>query len=139
MRCPVRLSIFSFRSVLGLVAVVAVSAPLVSQGFYTSGSARERTHQSEQWLAIEQHLPDPATASPSELEMQADILRARRFPEDAMDYYRYALARGGNAASLTNKLGLTELEMRNVQLARAYFQRAVKMSKRDPEAWNNLG
>ena len=134
-----RLSIFSFRSVLGLVAAVSLSAPLVSQSFYTSESARERTHQSEQWLAIEKHLPDPATASPTELETQADILRARRFPEDAMDYYRYALARGGNAASLTNKLGLTELEMRNVQLARAYFQRAVKMSKRDPEAWNNLG
>jgi tetratricopeptide (TPR) repeat protein len=67
------------------------------------------------------------------------ILRARRFLEDARDYYKYALARGGNSASLTNKLGLTELEMRNVQLARAYFQRAVKMSKRDPEAWNNLG
>jgi tetratricopeptide (TPR) repeat protein len=96
-------------------------------------------HQSEQWLAIEKHLPNPATASAKDLEMQADILRARRFPEDAMDYYRYALARGGNAASLTNKLGLTELEMRNVQLARAYFQRAVKLSKKDAEAWNNLG
>ena len=134
-----RHAIFSFGFVLGLVAVVSVPVSLAAQSFISPGSARERTHQSEQWLAIEKHLPDPATASPKELEIQADILRARRFPEDAMDYYRYALARGGNAAALTNKLGLTELEMRNVQLARAYFQRAVKMSKRDPEAWNNLG
>jgi Flp pilus assembly protein TadD len=134
-----RHTIFSIEIVLGLVAVVSVPVSLAAQSFISPGSARERTHQSEQWLAIEAHLPDPATASPTELETQADILRARRFPEDAMDYYRYALARGGNAASLTNKLGLTELEMRNVQLARAYFQRAVKMSKKDPEAWNNLG
>jgi tetratricopeptide (TPR) repeat protein len=96
-------------------------------------------HDSEQWEQIQQHLPNPATASPQTLEMQGDILRARRFPEDAMDYYRYALARGGAEAPLLNKLGLTELEMRNVELARSYFQRVVKLTKKDPAAWNNLG
>jgi tetratricopeptide (TPR) repeat protein len=96
-------------------------------------------HESEQWTQIEQHLPNPATATPQVLEMQADILRARRFPEDAMDYYRYALARGGDTAALENKLGLTELEMGNAVLARAYFQRAVKAARKDAEAWNNLG
>jgi tetratricopeptide (TPR) repeat protein len=119
--------------------VVSFSSGLLAQDAYTVLSGRERMHQSEQWVAIEKHLPNPATASARELESQADILRARRFPEDAMDYYKYALARGGNSASLTNKLGLTELEMRNVQLARAYFLRAVKLSKKDAEAWNNLG
>jgi tetratricopeptide (TPR) repeat protein len=100
---------------------------------------RESLHKTEQWQLIEQHLPDPATATAQELEQQADILRARRFPEDARDYYRYALARGGNEPALLNKLGLTELEMRNAQLARAYFQRVVKMSKKNADAWNNLG
>jgi tetratricopeptide (TPR) repeat protein len=98
-----------------------------------------RAHESEQWLEIQQHLPNPATASPETLEEQADILRARRFPEDAMDFYKYAQTRGGNAASLLNKMGLTELEMRNIELARAYFQRVVKLTRKDPEAWNNLG
>jgi tetratricopeptide (TPR) repeat protein len=100
---------------------------------------RERLHQSEQWRTIEKFLPDPATATPQALEQQADILRARRFPEDAMDYYKYALARGGSAPEILNKLGLTELEMRNVQLAKAYFARAVKLNKKDANAWNNLG
>jgi len=63
----------------------------------------------------------------------------RRFPEDALTYYQYAMAKGGNAPKLMNKMGLTQLELRNVVLARAYFQRVVKMSKKDPEAWNNLG
>ena len=50
---------------------------------------------------IQPHLPDPATATPQTLELQADILRARRFPADAMDYYNYAIARGGNVSVLT--------------------------------------
>ena len=73
------------------------------------------------------------------LEQQADILRARRFPDDALDYYKYAVDRGGNAVALMNKMGLTELEMKNTELARAYFQRVVKMDRKNAEAWNNLG
>ena len=134
-----RLPVFRFRSALSVLAVASISVPLAAQSFSATETVRERLHHSEQWLAIEKNLPDPATATPQTLETQADILRARRFPEDAMDYYRYALARGGNAASLLNKLGLTELEMRNVVLARAYFQRVVKMSKKSADAWNNLG
>ena len=102
-------------------------------------SARERAHESEQWRDIQAHLPDPATATAQVLEMQADILRARRFPDDALEFYRYALQRGGNPAILMNKLGLTELEMRNVELARAYFQRTVKLNRKYADAWNNLG
>ncbi|HEX6496655.1 MAG TPA: tetratricopeptide repeat protein [Acidobacteriaceae bacterium] len=100
---------------------------------------RARMHDSDQWRDIERHLPNPATATPKALEQQADILRARRFPEDAMDFYRYALARGGDPAMLTNKIGLTQLEMKNFQLAEAYFNHAVKLDKKNSEAWNNLG
>ncbi|HKO18912.1 MAG TPA: tetratricopeptide repeat protein [Acidobacteriaceae bacterium] len=101
--------------------------------------ARARLHDSDQWRDIEKHLPDPATAAPKTLEQEADILRARKFPEDALDFYRYALQRGGNPSVLTNKMGLSELEMKNFQLAEASFNRAVKINKKDAEAWNNLG
>jgi tetratricopeptide (TPR) repeat protein len=104
-----------------------------------NATARERMHESEQWAQIQPHLPDPATASAQALETQADILRARRFPADAMDYYRYAIARGGNQPNLLNKLGLAELEMSNIQLARVYFQKAVKLNRKDADVWNNLG
>jgi tetratricopeptide (TPR) repeat protein len=123
---------------LSLAASPAIH-PVLAQGASPSDFAGQRMQQSLQWPDIEKHLPDPATATPQLLETQGDILRARRFPEDAMDYYKYALARGGAEAPLLNKLGLTELEMRNVELARAYFKRAVKISRKDAGAWNNLG
>jgi tetratricopeptide (TPR) repeat protein len=135
------LPIFPLRFPLSLLAIGLLSLPLAAQNFYAASteSSRERMHESEQWQAIKEHLPDPATATPQDLERQADILRVRRFPEDAMDFYKYALARGGSAPLLLNKIGLTELEMKNVLLAQSYFQRVVKMNKKDAQAWNNLG
>jgi tetratricopeptide (TPR) repeat protein len=134
-----RLPVLFVRIALNLAAGAALCLPLAAQSGVATDSARDRLHQTDQWRMIEQHLPNPATASPQDLEQEGDILRARRFPEDAMDYYKYAMARGGDAAELLNKIGLTELEMKNIQLARAYFQRVVKMRKKDAEAWNNLG
>jgi tetratricopeptide (TPR) repeat protein len=131
--CTMALSLLCLLALLWLIPLAAAQDPV------TPGSARERLHETEQWRQIQAHLPNPATATPQDLEQQGDILRARRFPDDAMDYYRFAMARGGNTASLMNKLGLTELEMKNIQLAGAYFQRVVKMNRKNGEAWNNLG
>jgi tetratricopeptide (TPR) repeat protein len=100
---------------------------------------RQEAHQDPQWLSIQAHLPDPTTATSAQLEMAADVLRARRFPEDAIEYYGYALQRGGDAPQLLNKMGVAELELRHPAQARAYFQRVVKIKKKNPEGWNNLG
>jgi tetratricopeptide (TPR) repeat protein len=126
---------------LGLLCLCAAmwGAARVAAQELAPGSDQLRAHDSAQWREIEQHLPDPKTATPQMLEMQADILRARRFPEDAMNFYNYAIARGGNVPALLNKLGLTELEMKNVELARAYFKRSLKLNPKDANAWNNLG
>jgi tetratricopeptide (TPR) repeat protein len=96
-------------------------------------------HQDPQWLIVQPHLPNPATATAAQLETAGDVLRARRFPEDALDYYNYALQRGGNQAQLLNKLGVTNLELRNIDVARMYFQRVVQLSRKDGQGWNNLG
>jgi tetratricopeptide (TPR) repeat protein len=126
-------------ALLVLALFVVMPGPAGSQDPNAPPTARELMHQSDQWQEVRKHLPDPDTASPQALEQQADILRARRFPEDAMDYYKYALDRGGNPAALLNKQGLAELEMHHIQLARVYFQRVVKMDRKNAEAWNNLG
>jgi tetratricopeptide (TPR) repeat protein len=104
-----------------------------------SSDAREIKHQDPQWLMIQPHLPDRATATPQKLEQAGDILRARRFPEDALDYYGYALQRGGKETALLNKIGITHLELRNIGAARVYFERVVRLNKKDGEGWNNLG
>ena len=102
-------------------------------------AVRALRHQDPQWESVKVHLPDPATATEEQLETVADVLRARRFPEDALDYYLYALRRGGNTVMLMNKIGVTQLELRHTGAARVYFQRAIQMQKKDPVAWNNLG
>lgn len=140
------------RFIVFLLASLSVLTPAAGNTQTTSGNTikaqqravpltitRARLHDSDQWRDIERHLPDPNTATAKVLEQQADILRARRFPEDALDFYQYALARGGDQVMLTNKIGLTHLEMKNFQLAQANFSRAVKLNKKNPEAWNNLG
>jgi len=105
----------------------------------TSQAERALLHEGTDWSLIAPHLPDPQTASAAKLETAADILAARRFPEDALDYYGYALARGGNLGDLLNKMGVVRLELRQNNLAREMFLRAVRVQKKDARAWNNLG
>ncbi len=96
-------------------------------------------HQSPQWLAVAPHLPDPRTGSPAELQTAADVLRARRLPEDALDYYRFALTRGGSLPLLMNRIGVTELELHRPSAAIAAFRHVLVIDKRNAESWNNLG
>jgi tetratricopeptide (TPR) repeat protein len=124
-----------------LVAISALIFPVVlfAQQVIHVDAGRMSAHLSPEWPGIQKHLPNPDTASPQDLEMQGDILRARRFPEDALDFYGYALRRGADTETIYKKIGVTHLELRNIVLAQLYFQKAVKMNRKDAEAWNNLG
>lgn len=118
----------------GLLSVPSLSPaefPAAMQQNQPSDAAlRELRHEDPQWQLVKPHLPDPATATEQQLETVGDVLRARRFPEDALDYYIYALRRGGgNEVTLMNKLGVTQLDLRHTAAARAYFERAVKLRK----------
>jgi tetratricopeptide (TPR) repeat protein len=128
----------------GLLSVPSLSRaefPAAMQQNPPSDAAlRELRHEDPQWQLVKPHLPDPATATEQQLETVGDVLRARRFPDDALDYYTYALRRGGgNEVTLMNKLGVTQLDLRHTAAARAYFERAIKLKKKDAVAWNNLG
>jgi len=133
-RCctPILLAIFLF---FGLF----FSAKGFAQRSMSHEAARALDHQNPVWDSVRFHLPDPVSSNATQLESAADILRARRFLEDAMDYYGFAMERGGEPIHLLNKMGVTQLELRDVTSARAYFQRAVKLKKKSPEGWNNLG
>ncbi|CAN5591712.1 hypothetical protein BH10ACI4_BH10ACI4_32420 [soil metagenome] len=117
---------------------VPQKAPQSNQQRASLESTRRPAHLNPEWMSIEKHLPDPNTAKASDLEIQADILRARRFPEDALEFYGYALKRGAEAEGIYKKMGITHLELRNVVLAQMYFQKAVKLNNKDAEAWNDL-
>ena len=101
---------------------------------------RAHRHQSNDWLIVAPHLPDPATATAAQLQMAGDILRARRLPEDAVEFYGYALRRGGgDEAVLLNRIGITELGMQHITAANLCFKRVVKLQSKLAEGWNNLG
>ena len=139
MRLSSRFSAPPFLLLLLTLVVFGRTGPARAQETDSLSSARDMEHNSPDWASIREHLPDPATASVQRLEMEGDILRARRFPADALDYYRYAMTRGGDAGILMNKMGVTELELGNVVLARAYIQSGLKVRRKDAQAWNNLG
>lgn len=105
----------------------------------TSSEERAMLHAGPDWKLVSEHLPDPRMASAAQLETAGDVLRARRFPEDALDYYDYAVARGGNVDELLNKMGVVRLELRQTALARQMFLRVARANKKNSQAWNNLG
>lgn len=121
-------------------ALLLLSAPLVpAQKPLTHEEARAMDHQNPTWPTVAAHLPDPSKATAQQLETAADVLRARKFMEDALDYFGYAIQHGGDEIRLLNKMGVTELELRRPMQARFYFQRVVKLKKKDAQGWNNLG
>lgn len=133
MRPRLLLSLVSLFSLLPFVAQAQKAAPM------TSDAERAALHRSAEWTDIQPHLPDPATATATQLEVAGDVLRARRFPEDALDYYGYAIARGANVSLLLNKMGIVRLELRQYEMARQLFTRVVRADKHNAQAWNNLG
>jgi tetratricopeptide (TPR) repeat protein len=120
-------------------ALLAVTPRANAQAQAVSAQERAAFHQDPQWAMIAPHLPDPQTAAPAKLELTGDVLRARRFPEDALDYYGYAIARGGPVSELLNKMGIVRLELRQNALAHELFQQSVRAHKKDASGWNNLG
>ena len=91
---------------LAAYAAESTAVPPQQSAPLTSADERAALHNSPDWALIAPHLPDPKTASAATLEMTGDVLRARRFPEDALDYYGFAMARGGNVSELLNKMGV---------------------------------
>ncbi|MGA9899011.1 MAG: tetratricopeptide repeat protein [Terriglobales bacterium] len=82
--------------------------------------------------------PPAPNASADELDARGDELRGQKAYLDALDYYRAALAKK-RSASLYNKAGITELELRRDNESARDFERAVKLDRQFADAWNNLG
>jgi tetratricopeptide (TPR) repeat protein len=91
------------------------------------------------WKLVYGHLPDPKACDAKQLEDEGDLLRVRRFPEEALLYYGYALDKGGNAVEILNRMGMVRLELGQTALAHATFQRVTHMQPKDSIAWSNLG
>lgn len=69
-------------------------------------------------------------------EMRADILMARKMFREAIDMYRQAPE---DNAIVQNKIGIAYHQLVDLDMARKYYARAVKMKSDYAEAINNLG
>jgi tetratricopeptide (TPR) repeat protein len=118
---------------------VVLSKALGAQGDSDTKAQVDVIHSDSELQSIRSHMADPATSSAATLEQQGDIVRARRMPEDAVNYYQYALQHGGKKGPLLNKIGLIEMQLGSASLARLYFGRAIKDDRKDASAWNNMG
>ncbi len=133
--------LFRYTSCLVVLFGLSVCAAQLNaqQDSLSPDQLRAFEQSSPQWPDIQAHLPDPSIAAAEQLETAADVLRARRFPQSALDYYMYAMRSGGNEVRLLNKMGITELGLGHMERARAYFKQVIKLKKKDAEGWNNLG
>jgi tetratricopeptide (TPR) repeat protein len=129
----------SIASLMSIAFAAGTIGLLAQQPAYDEDALRAMRHATPEWAMIAPHLPDPQTGTPEKLAQAADVLRARRLQEDALDYYRYALKRGGDQIKLENDIGVTLLELNRFAEARVAFKYAVKAKPKYAQGWNNLG
>lgn len=75
-------------------------------------------------------------AVPLTPELRGDIYMARKMYREAIDMYREGPA---DSAVLTNKIGIAFHQLMQLDLAKKYYERAIKLNPKYPEAINNLG
>ncbi len=122
-----------------LTFAFALSTAALTKAQTLSVHPPQDPHSTAEWALIAPHLPDPVLSGPDKLETTGDVLRARRFPDDALTYYKAASINGGNTSRLLKKQGVVHMELQHGLIARLCFQQALRLNKKDAEAWNNLG
>lgn len=69
-------------------------------------------------------------------EVRGDIMMARKMYRDAIDFYKPAAVK---SAVMANKTGIAYHQLGDLNNAKKYYERAIKLDKTYPEAYNNLG
>jgi len=77
--------------------------------------------------------PSPTPLSP---EKRADILMARKMYREAAEMYKEAKP---DSAIIQNKIGIAYHQMMQVDIAKRYYEKAIKLDGNYAEAVNNLG
>jgi len=69
-------------------------------------------------------------------EVRGDIMMARKMYRDAIDFYRPSSTK---SAVMANKTGIAYHQLGDLDNAKKYYERAIKLDKLYPEAHNNVG
>jgi tetratricopeptide (TPR) repeat protein len=88
-------------------------------------------------------IPTPGLAQPAPENQRAltpetrgDIFMARKMYREAIEVYNQGLTK---TAILTNKIGIAHHQMMELDTAKKFYERAIKMDPKYSEAINNLG
>src|SRR5271154_6616222 len=106
----------SFPAVLFSALVVLPLQPLQAQNSEQVEVGPPPLHRAD---------PPPPSATPEELEQNADLLRLQKNFIDAIDYYQAALKTIPGDASLLNKVGICQLMMQRYKDAKKSFENAI--------------
>jgi len=88
--------------------------------------------------AAEGNAPDKTEIAKTS-EMKGDLARIHKNYDAAVYDYLTALRAQPHNVALYNKLGITELQLRDHAAARKYFKQALKLDPRNSSALNNMG
>lgn len=83
--------------------------------------------------------PEPVASVPSEPlspEKRGDILMARKMYREAVETYKEVQP---DSALMQNKIGIAYHQMLKLDIAKRYYERAIKIDAKYAEAINNLG
>ena len=119
------------------VSLLTVCVCLLSSVSWAQASHSEQVQIKPPLLRLVD--PPAPDATVADLEARADQLRASKLYLDAIDYYRAAMAKQPNSASLLNKVGITELMMQRYREAKKSFDQSIKADRNFADAYNNLG
>jgi tetratricopeptide (TPR) repeat protein len=120
--------------ILSLLPISLVA--LTGIGFCASNPRPDQVQAITPMRSVE---PPSNDATAETLEERGDALRAEKLYLDALDYYRAALAKKPNAATLYNKMGIIELLMQRWPDAKKNFEQAIRADRAYSDAYNNLG
>jgi len=83
--------------------------------------------------------PAPAAPTPPQplsAERRGDILMARKMYREAAETYKEGAV---STALIQNKIGIAYHQMMQIDIAKKYYERAIKLDSKYAEAVNNLG
>ena len=116
----------------GLLVAIVFAAPGLAQ------TSSPEPVQINPPTARRAETPSP-NATAESLEERGDSLKAEKAFLDALDFYRAAIKKKPDSASLYNKAGITELMIQRFREAGKDFNHAIKIDQKFADAYNNLG
>lgn len=113
-----------------------ISSCLLLPALFAQPSAQPSANDLRAGVRNTQAAPQSAAAAPLSAEERADIFMARKMYREAVELY---LSIKPPTAVIYNKVGIAYHQSGNLDDAKKYYDRALKLNRKYAEALNNVG